>query len=140
MCQYGAILDGFPRNAAQAETLDKIMEADGKKIDKVVEFKVPDEVLTERICGRRIHAASGRSYHVTFNPPKVPDTDDITGEPLMQRKDDNEEVLKTRLQAYHEQTEPIFDYYRQRGVYSGLNANQPIGNVWSELNETFSIN
>lgn len=138
-CQYGAILDGFPRNVTQAEELDKILGAEAK-IDKVVEFKIPDEKLTERICGRRIHQASGRSYHVTFNPPKVPDVDDVTGEPLIQRPDDNEEVLKTRLQAYHDQTEPICDYYRNRGIYFGLNADQPIKNVWSELNESFSIN
>ena len=139
-CQFGAILDGFPRNTAQAEELDRILEADQKKIDKVVEFKIPDEKLTERICGRRIHQASGRSYHVTFNPPKVPDTDDETGEPLIQRPDDNESVLKTRLEAYHNQTEPICDYYRKKGVYAGVNADQPIKNVWSQLNEVFSIN
>jgi adenylate kinase len=77
------ILDGFPRTTVQAEAFDEILAADGKKLDQVVEFKIDDSVLSARICGRRIHPASGRSYHVTFAPPKVPDVDDESGEPLI---------------------------------------------------------
>ena len=84
----------------------------GKKIDKVIEFKVDDEILIERIEGRRIHKPSGRSYHVKFNPPKVDGKDDVTGEDLIQRPDDNAEALKSRMKAYHEQTSPILDYYK----------------------------
>ena len=97
-----------------------------KKIDRVIEFKVDDEILIERVEGRRIHAASGRSYHVKFNPPKVDGVDDITGEPLMQRKDDNAEVLKKRMGAYHGQTAPILDYYRQKNLLKSIDAMAPI--------------
>ena len=84
----------------------------GKKIDKVIEFKVIDEILIERIEGRRIHLSSGRTYHTKFNPPKVEGKDDVTGEELIQRKDDNKETLVKRLDAYHSQTTPILDYYK----------------------------
>ena len=100
-CERGMLLDGFPRTTVQAEKLDKMFAEQGKKIDRVIEFKVNDDILVEIIEGRRIHAASGRSYHVRFNPPKVEGKDDITGEPLMQRKDDTKEALVTRLTAYH---------------------------------------
>jgi len=82
------------------------------KIDRVLEFKVDDGILVERIEGRRIHAASGRSYHTKFNPPKVDGVDDVTGEPLMQRKDDTKEALEKRMSSYHSQTAPILDYYK----------------------------
>ena len=124
-CKKGFILDGFPRTTVQAEKLDEMLvEERVGKIDHVLEFKVPDEVLVERICGRLIHAASGRSYHTKFHPPKVPMKDDITGEPLMRRKDDNEETLKSRLSAFHQQTKPVVDYYAKQGLYSPINAHQ----------------
>ena len=94
------------------------------KIDHVIEFKIPDETLVERICGRLIHAASGRSYHEKFAPPKKAMTDDITGEPLMRRPDDNADTLRTRLKAFHEQTKPVVDYYAKQGLYSPIDANQ----------------
>ena len=111
-CARGIILDGFPRTTAQAEALDRMLKENGKSLDKVLEFKVDDKVLVERISGRRIHKASGRSYHTKFNPPKVEGKDDFTGEPLIQRPDDNEHVLKTRLDSYHQETEPILGYYK----------------------------
>jgi adenylate kinase len=124
-CSKGFILDGFPRTTGQAETLDKMLvEERVGKIDAVLEFKVPDEVLVERICGRLIHAASGRSYHTKFHPPKVEGKDDITGEPLTKRKDDNAETLKSRLDAFHKQTKPVVDYYAKQGLYSPINADQ----------------
>jgi len=88
-----------------------MLEKKGKHIDRVLEFKVNDDILVERIEGRRVHPASGRSYHTKFNPPKVEGKDDITGEPLIQRKDDNAEVLRKRMAAYHGQTAPILEYY-----------------------------
>lgn len=100
-CERGMLLDGFPRTTVQAEKLDAMFKQSGKSIDKVVEFKVDENVLAERIEGRRIHKASGRSYHVKFNPPKVEGKDDITGEPLYQRPDDNREALGKRMSAYY---------------------------------------
>ena len=114
---------------------------EGKTISKVVEFKVDDAALVERIEGRRIHQASGRSYHVKFNPPKVDGKDDITGEPLMQRKDDTAEVLNKRLKAYHTQTSPILDYYRKQNLLYTVNAMQNMDLVTADLKKNlFDLN
>jgi adenylate kinase len=128
-CERGVLLDGFPRTAAQAEKLDDMFSSRKMKIDRVLEFKVNDDILVERIEGRRIHAASGRSYHTKFNPPKVEGVDDVTGEPLMQRKDDTKEALEKRMASYHSQTAPILDYYKQRNILATLDAMASIGNV-----------
>jgi adenylate kinase len=106
-CRAGFILDGFPRTVPQAQKLDAMLAARGTAVDKVLNFSVPDAVLVERVTGRWVHAASGRSYHTKFAPPRVPGVDDQTGEPLMQRKDDNAETLKSRLAAFHSQTAPV---------------------------------
>jgi len=129
-CTKGFILDGFPRTVGQAEALDQMLVSEkAGKLNAVIEFKIPDEVLVERICGRWIHLASGRSYHEKFAPPKVPGKDDITGEPLMKRKDDNEATLKSRLGAFHEQTKPVVDYYSKQGLYAPVDANQKADTV-----------
>ena len=93
-------------------------------IDKVLNFEVPDSLLVERVTGRLVHPASGRSYHEKFAPPKKPMTDDITGEPLTRRKDDNAETLKNRLASFHKSTKPVVDYYAKQGLYSPIDANQ----------------
>ena len=104
-------------------------------IDRVLEFRVDEAVLGERVEGRRIHQASGRSYHLTFNPPKVPGKDDVTGEDLMHRKDDTKEALVQRMASYHSATSPILDYYRQRGTLRTLNATAPIKDVEGQINK-----
>ena len=106
-CKAGFLFDGFPRTIPQAEA----MKQAGVGIDYVVETDVPDEAIVERMSGRRSHPASGRTYHVKFNPPKVEGKDDITGEDLVQREDDKEETVQKRLQVYHEQTEQLIGYY-----------------------------
>lgn len=106
-CQQGYLFDGFPRTIPQADAL----KAAGVALDAVVEIEVPDEEIIKRMSGRRVHLASGRTYHVLFNPPQVEGHDDPTGEPLIQRDDDKEETVRARLKVYHDQTEPLIDYY-----------------------------
>ena len=106
-CKAGYLFDGFPRTIPQAEAL----KAAGVPLDAVVEIDVPDEEIIKRMSGRRVHVASGRTYHVVFNPPKVAGKDDVTGEDLIQRDDDKEETVKKRLDVYHAQTEPLVKFY-----------------------------
>jgi adenylate kinase len=106
-CQSGYLFDGFPRTIPQADALKHANVA----LDFVVEIAVPEEDIIERMSGRRVHPASGRSYHVRFNPPKVAERDDLTGDALVQRDDDKEETVRHRLQVYRDQTRPLVDYY-----------------------------
>src|SRR5437660_12041137 len=108
-CRNGDLCDAFPRTIPQADAL----RDSGVALDYVLEIDVPDAAIVERMSGRRIRPASGRTYHVKYNPPKVPDRDDVTGEPLIQREDDREETVRKRLAIYHEQTEPLIAYYRK---------------------------
>ena len=107
-CAQGFLFDGFPRTIPQADA----MKAAGVKLDYVLEIDVPFDAIIERMSGRRSHPASGRTYHVKFNPPKVQGKDDVTGEALMQREDDREETVKKRLDVYSAQTRPLVEYYR----------------------------
>jgi adenylate kinase len=114
-CANGYLFDGFPRTVAQADA----MKDSGINVDYVLEIDVPDELILERVCGRRSHPGSGRVYHVKFNPPAVPDVDDLTGEPLVQRDDDKPETVQKRLAVYHNQTEVLLGYYN-KWAQSGL--------------------
>ena len=106
-CQAGYLFDGFPRTIPQAEA----MKTANVALDFVLEIDVDDSEIIERMSGRRVHLASGRTYHVKFNPPKIAGQDDETGEPLVQRDDDQEETVRKRLEVYHSQTKPLIDYY-----------------------------
>ena len=111
-CKNGYLFDGFPRTIAQADAL----KLEGIKIDYVVEVQVPDEDIVVRMSGRRVHLSSGRTYHIVFNPPNVKNKDDLTGDDLIQRVDDQEEIVRDRLSIYHEQTQPLVNYYREVAV------------------------
>ncbi|KEZ40961.1 hypothetical protein SAPIO_CDS7863 [Scedosporium apiospermum] len=132
-CQGGFILDGFPRTVPQAEGLDSMLKARNQKLQHAVELQIDDSLLVARITGRLIHPASGRSYHTTFNPPKEYMKDDITGEALVQRSDDNADALKKRLVTYHKQTTPVVEYYQKTGIWSGIDASQQPGQVWKNM-------
>lgn len=127
------ILDGFPRTVPQAEGLDAMLQKRNQKLQHAVELQIDDSLLVARITGRLIHPASGRSYHSTFNPPKEAMKDDVTGEPLVQRSDDNAEALKKRLVTYHKQTTPVVEYYQKTGIWKGVDASQQPGQVWKHM-------
>jgi adenylate kinase len=131
------ILDGFPRTVTQAEKLDDMLTAQRKPLEHAVELQIDDSLLVSRITGRLIHPASGRSYHKIFNPPKEAMKDDITGEPLIQRSDDNAETLKKRLATYHQQTAPVVAYYQKTGIWKPIDASQEPGQVWKSLLKIF---
>jgi adenylate kinase len=114
-CAKGFLFDGFPRTIPQADALKDA----GVPIDAVVEIDVADEEIIKRMSGRRVHAGSGRTYHVVFNPPKEEGKDDVTGEDLIQREDDKEEIVQGRLKVYHDQTEPLIAYYRNWAEKAG---------------------
>lgn len=133
-CSKGFLLDGFPRTIPQADA----MKDAGVVVDHVIEFDVPDSVIVERMAGRRVHPASGRVYHVVYNPPKVADIDDETGEALIVRDDDKEETVRHRLSVYHDQTKPLVTYYSQeaqegRCQYHKIDGTAPVEAVSEKL-------
>jgi adenylate kinase len=114
-----------------------MLTAESKPLKHVVELQIDDGLLVSRITGRLVHPASGRSYHKVFNPPKEAMKDDITGEPLIQRTDDNADTLKKRLGTYHQQTGPVVTYYKNKGIWAGIDASQEPGQVWKSLLNVF---
>jgi adenylate kinase len=132
-CARGVIFDGYPRNEEQADNLNKLLSSEGKKLDSVIELKVNEEELYERIDGRRVHLASGRSYHTKFNPPKVEGLDDVTGEPLIHRPDDKREVMKSRIDVYNQKTAPVFQFYTKQGITHSVDAMQSIDKIYSNI-------
>ena len=126
------ILDGFPRNKEQAQVLDDALEEIGEKLDKVIVLEAPDEVLVERLSGRRESEATGEVYHIEHNPPPEEGSDEDPG-PFVQREDDTEEAIRNRLSTYHQQTEPLKDYYSEQGLLVTVDASKDIDDVTQEV-------
>lgn len=132
-CANGYLLDGVPRTLGQASILEKM----GIEFTNVIEIKVDDEVIVNRMSGRRVHPQSGRNYHIDFNPPKKEGVDDLTNEPLIQREDDKPETVLKRLDVYHEETKPLSDFYKkvsERGslVYSSVDGSKSVSEVFND--------
>jgi adenylate kinase len=136
-CTQGFLLDGFPRTIGQADGLANM----GVEIDHVIEIAVDDEEIVKRMSGRRVHPASGRTYHIEFNPPKIAGKDDQTGEPLIQRDDDAEETVRKRLAVYHDQTEPLVNHYSKQAADGRLRFSSipGVGSVDEISNRLFSV-
>ncbi len=132
-CINGYILDGFPRTIPQAEGLDSLLEKLNHSLDNVIIIDVPDDKIVQRMSGRRVHLDSGRVYHIIFNPPKKENIDDVTGEKLSIRKDDEEETVRKRLDVYHNTTKPLIKFYDKKNILNSINGDDEIENVSKEI-------
>ncbi len=137
-CEKGFILDGFPRTLAQAEALDKMLEELGKKLDAVINIDVPEEEIVKRIVNRRTCKNCGAVYHLIFNPPKVEGKCDKCGGELYQRDDDKEETVRERLRVYRERTEPLIEYYKNKGLLYNVDGTKDIEGVFKQIDEILS--
>lgn len=132
-CAGGFILDGFPRTIPQAEALDKVVAELGTKIDYAVNIDVPDEAIIERMSGRRACLSCGATYHVVYNPPKTEGVCDTCGQPLVLREDDKPETVQTRLSVYHEQTQPLIEYYGAKNALVSVDGTKPMDEVFADI-------
>ncbi|MDY3006469.1 adenylate kinase [Anaerococcus porci] len=130
------LLDGFPRNITQAEALDEGMQKRDNKIDKVINIEVPEDVIIERISGRRVNISTGKVYHIKYNPPKVEGIDDETGEKLIQREDDRPEAVKERLDVYNKHTSVLIDYYNDKGILVTIDGTKTPDEVFEQIKKS----
>lgn len=132
-CVKGFLLDGFPRTIAQAEALEEILSTLGRELDYVLNIHVPEELLLERLTGRRVSPTSGKTYHVIYNPPKVEGKCDVDGSDLIQRDDDKPETVKTRLEVNQQQAQPLIDFYESKGYLKHIDGNRDINDVYKDI-------
>mgnify|MGYP001308505820 FL=1 len=132
-CNNGYILDGFPRTLPQAKGLDSLLDNIDSNLDKVIIIKVDDDVIIDRMSGRRVHKNSGRIYHIKYNPPKNEGLDDITNEPLSIRSDDKKETVKNRLKIYHDLTKPLINFYNIKNILFEVNGENEIEDVFANI-------
>ena len=135
-CEKGFVLDGFPRTINQAESLDKFMSDNGSEITAAVNIYVSDEEIVERLSGRRVCRSCGKSYHIKYGPPAVEDVCDSDGGELFQRDDDKPEVIKSRLTVYHAQTEPLLEYYKNKGIFLQIRGREEISDTTKDMFDT----
>ena len=132
-CTKGYVLDGFPRTIPQAEALDKALEAKGQKMDYAIDVDVPDENIVSRMSGRRACTGCGATYHIVYNPSKKGDCCEVCGEKLILRDDDKPETVQKRLNVYHEQTQPLIDYYTKQSILRTVDGTQDMNDVFAEI-------
>lgn len=138
-CEKGFILDGFPRTIPQAEALTNALDAIGQNMDYAINIEVPDENIVNRMAGRRACVGCGATYHIVNNPSKVEGVCDICGEKLILRKDDNPETVLNRLKVYHEQTQPLIEYYKAKGILAEVDGTQDMDKVFKDILKTLGV-
>jgi len=138
-CTNGYILDGFPRTIPQAEGLDELLLELNQNIDSVIVIKVNDDNIVERMGGRRVHLASGRVYHIKYDPPEIENKDNETKEDLIIREDDQEKTVRKRLEVYHQETSPLIEYYKLKGIVSHVDGECKISDVSHSINQILNL-